>query len=96
MLLDDVKLAIRVSNSVYNDEIQDLIDEAKADMKLVGILDTKIVDTDPLIKRAITTYCKANFGLNNPDSEKLQASYEAIRNHLSMSIEYNGGDVVVV
>jgi uncharacterized phage protein (predicted DNA packaging) len=95
-MLEDVKLAIRISNTAYDGELQDLIDEAKADMKSRGILEAKIVDTDPLIKRAIKTYCKANFGLNNPDSEKLQASYEAIRDHLTMSLDYNGGDVVVI
>lgn len=95
MLLNDVKLALRISNTAYDTEIQDLIDQAKADLKLCGVYEAKIVDTDVLIKRAIVTYSKANFGLNNSDSEKLQASYEAIRNHLSMSIEYNGGDIVV-
>lgn len=88
MLLSDIKLALRISNVAYDTEIQDLIDQAKADLKLCGVLETKIVDTDALIKRAIITYCKANFGLNNPDSDKLQSSYEAIRNHLSMSLDY--------
>lgn len=96
MLLDDVKLAIRMSNTAYDTDIMDLIEEAKADMVLAGIVESAIVETDPLIKRAIKTYCKANFGLNNPDSLKLQQSYEALRNHLSMSIEYNGGDIVAV
>ena len=88
MLLDDVKLALRISNTSYNSEITDLIDQAKADIKLVGVLESKIIDTDILIKRAIITYCKANFGWNNADAQRLQQSYEAIRNHLSMSIEY--------
>ena len=88
MLLDDVKLALRISNTSYDSEITDLIDQAKADIKLVGVLESKIVDTDILIKRAIVTYCKSNFGWSNTDAERLQQSYEAIRNHLSMSIEY--------
>jgi hypothetical protein len=88
MILDDVKLALRISNTAYDGEITDLIEQVKADMKLAGLVEAKIIDTDMLIKRAIVTYCKANFGLNNPDSEKLQQSYEAIRNHLSMSIDY--------
>jgi len=96
MLLDNIKTKIRISNTAYDEEIQDLILEAKADLKLCGVLEAKIVDTDVLIKRAIVTYCKANFGLSNIDSEKLQQSYEAIRNHLAMSIDYNGGGVVVV
>lgn len=94
-MISTVKLALRISNSAYDTEISDLIAEAKADLKLCGLIEEKIVETDALIKRAIVTYCKANFGLNNADSEKLQGSYEAIRNHLSMSIDYNGGVAVV-
>jgi hypothetical protein len=88
MLFYDVKLALRISNAAYDEEIDNLILEAKEDLEWVGILPAKIIDTDVLIKRAILTYCKANFGLNNPDSVKLQLSYEAIRNHLAMSIDY--------
>ena len=87
-MLESVKMALRISNNAYDTEIQDLIEIVKADLKLCGLIGTKIVDTDVLIKRAIVTYCKANFGLNNMDSEKLQRSYEAIRNHLAMSIDY--------
>lgn len=88
MLLDDIKLALRRTNDVFDSEINDLIEQAKADIKLAGVPESKIVDTDPLIKRAIIVYCKANFGLNNPDSEKYQKSYEAIRDHLALSIDY--------
>lgn len=94
-MLDDIKLALRISNIAYDGEIQDLINAAKADMALVGILSTSMLDSDILVKRAITCYVKANFGLNNPDAEKLQASYESIRNHLSMNADHNGGVVIV-
>lgn len=43
---------------------------------------------DPLIKRAIIVYVKANFGWNNPDAEKLQQSYEMLKCHLALSQEY--------
>jgi len=95
MIIDDVKISLRISSTAYDGEIEDLIEEAKADIVSRGVLVEKVIDTDALIKRAIKTYCKANFGLNNPDSERLQTCYEAIRNHLTMSIDYNGGVVVV-
>ena len=94
-MLESVKMALRISNNAYDTEIQDLINIAKADMALVGITEASIVDEDMLIKRAIITFAKANFGLNNPDSEKLQMSYEMIRNHLSMSINYLPPVVVI-
>lgn len=88
MLLDKIKVALRIDGNDLDEEIFDLILAAKADLKLSGVLETKIVDTDPLIIRAITTYCKANFGYDIPDAERYQQSYEMIKNHLSLSQEY--------
>lgn len=84
--LDDAKLALRISNTAYNTEIQGLIDACKIDLQQSGVL--VVSETDALTKQAIVTYCKANFGLNNPDSEKLQQSYNMIKNHLSLSSDY--------
>jgi uncharacterized phage protein (predicted DNA packaging) len=86
-LLDDVKLALRISTSALDDEVSDLIDEAVADLQLSGLV--KVETDDPLIKRAIKTYAKANFGLNNPDSEKLQQAYDSLKSHLSLSADYS-------
>ena len=85
-LIDDIKAILRISNTAYNTEITDLIASAKADLGICGLLDTS--EIDPLIKRAITLYCKANFGYDNPDASKLQQSYEMLRNHLSLSADY--------
>lgn len=88
-ILDDVKTALRISNTAYDSEINDLVAAARADLKLSGILESKVNDdTDPLIKRAITVYVKANFGWNNPDSEKLRQSYDMLKAHLVLSQEY--------
>ena len=88
-ILDDIKIALRISNTAFDTEINDLVAAARADLKLSGILESKVNDdTDPLIKRAITVYVKAHFGWNNPDAEKLQQSYAMIKGHLALSQEY--------
>mgnify|MGYP000935172516 CR=1 FL=1 len=88
-ILDDIKIALRISNTAYDSEIDDLISAARADLRLSGILESKVNDDiDPLIKRAITVYVKAHFGWNNPDAEKLQQSYAMIKGHLALSQEY--------
>lgn len=92
-LLDDMKLALRISNTAYDSEINDLIDECKVDLKLSGVLPEKVVDTDPMIKRAIKTYTKAHFGFDNPDAEKLLQSYDMLKIHLCLSTDYT--EVVV-
>lgn len=87
-LLDAVKKRLRISSSAFDDEVQDLIDAAKADLVLSGVEETKIIDTDPLIKRAVVVYCKAHFGWNNPDADRLQRSYEMLKEHLALAGDY--------
>lgn len=43
---------------------------------------------DPLIKRAITTYCKANFGYDNPEAERFMESYRMLEIHMALSEDY--------
>lgn len=87
-IFDDVKLAVREDNDAFDTEILDIIEAAKLDLKGSGVVE--IDDTDPLIKRAIILYSKANYGLNNPDMEKYQNSYNMLKAHLSFSSDYNG------
>lgn len=85
-MLQKIKDALRVSGSDLDEEIQDLIDAAKADLRLSGI--TKNED-DPLILRAITIYCKAHFGYEEPaQAELFMKSYTALKVHLALSREY--------
>lgn len=92
-MLEDVKAALRVSGDDLNLEIQDLIEAAKSDLILSGVHESKVVDTDPLIKRAIIVYCKAHFGYDDPKlSERFQESYTSLKHHLTLSAEYTVGD----
>lgn len=88
-LLDDTKTALRISLTTtdFDIEVQDLIDAAKADLGLSGVI--AVAETDPLIKRAIITYCKAHFGYDNPDADRLAKSYEMLKSHLSLAEDYN-------
>lgn len=80
--------ALRIKSNAFDDEILDLIAAAIADLALVGI--TKAEDVhDPLIKMAIKTYVKANFGWDNPDKESLHQSYLQQKMSLSVAGGYN-------
>jgi len=93
-LLDDVKLALRISpgTTAYDGEVQDLIAAAKADLKRAGVdpakVDAEDEDLDPLIKRAIVVYCKVEFGWDNPDAERLARAYEHLVAALTLSQDY--------
>ncbi len=96
-MLEKIKKYLRISNNAFDEEINDLIETAKSDLIISGVTETKANDeTDSLIIRAIIIYCKAHFGWNNPDSEKLQKSYDMLKIHLALSTEYNTEFEVVV
>jgi len=94
MLIDDVKLNLRITHSSMDAEILDLVDAAKMQLKLSGIVEAAMLDTDPMIKRAIILYSKANFGLDNAESDKYQIRFDSLVAHLSMCPEYNTSAVV--
>lgn len=92
-LLDKVKLTCRVTTVVYDSELTDLIDAALADLGITDIDANKLVktDTDPLIERAIMTYCKMNFGyatLTGDQYDRLKASYDEQKSQLLMSSKF--------
>lgn len=90
-LLDDVKKALRISSTAYDDEVKDLISAGKSDLRLTGIYfkeETEGLPLDTTIKRAVITYCKANFGYDNPDAERFEKSYVMLKQHLSLAGDY--------
>ena len=87
--LASVRHSVRLSSTVHDGELTDLINAARADLVLGGVLESKAADeTDPLILQAISTYVKAEFGLDNADAEKYRNSYEMLKRHLQLSSEY--------
>ena len=87
-MLNKVKLALRINNSAFDEEILDLIDACKKDLELAGIASSNINTNNEMIIRAINLYCKANFGFDNPDAEKNMKAYESIKSLLTLCSEY--------
>ena len=90
-LLDDVRSYLRIdaSDTSFDVEIQDLIGAVQTELTDVGV-DPVLVSsaTDSLIKMAITTYCKANFGYDTDNAEALVSSYEKLKIYLMNSSTY--------
>lgn len=83
-ILDDVKLALRVSTDAFDSELNDLIDSAELDLGIAGV---SYAEADALVKRAIITYVKLHFG--EPDEyERLKASYDEQKAQMSMATGY--------
>jgi len=85
-LATKAKAACRVATTYYDDEIEDLVDAALKDLPLGGATVT-IDTTDPLIIRAVCTYCKMNLG--NPENyDRLKASYDEQKAQLGTATGY--------
>lgn len=87
-LTEKMRAALRISSTSakITEEIEDCIGACKADLRNDGV--KAIDETDKLIIRAITLYCKAEFGYNN-NAEKFRKSYDTLKMRLAMSGEYN-------
>lgn len=89
-MLNKVKLALRISNSAYDEEITDLIRACKKELELAGIASSNISDTDEMIIQTVINYCKAYFGYDNPDADRYIKSYESLKAFLCLNYNKEG------
>lgn len=71
--LEKVKNALRIDGNEHDEELTDLISAAKAEMIESGAHESKVIESNSLIFRAITLYCKANFGYDDENGKFAQA-----------------------
>jgi len=85
-MLEKCKNALGVTDPEYDDEIQDLIDAAEADLGIAGVIKNE-AEEDPLIRRAVKTYVAMSFGA--PENYmQLLASYETQKAQLMSATGY--------
>ena len=84
-ILSAAKLALRITTTAFDTEIQDLIDAALIDLRQAGIVN---FDTsDPMIRRAVITFVRLNFGAPD-DYDRLKRSYDEQKGQLGMATGY--------
>lgn len=84
-MLSKVKLALRITTNAYDDELSGLIEAAKLDLDIAGVIIP--AELDAIVSLAIITYCKCHFG--EPDEyDRLKASYDEQKAQLSMCTGY--------
>lgn len=84
-MLNKVKMALRITTTAYDDELMDLIEAAKLDLGIAGVVVPNQIDA--IVSRAIITYCKMSFGLPE-DYDRLKASYDEQKAQLSNATGY--------
>lgn len=85
MIIDKVRMALRISKDAYDAELNMLIDSAKLDLGIAGVELPSALDA--LCETAIITYCKMSFGLPE-DYDRLKKSYDEQKAQLSTATGY--------
>lgn len=91
-MLHAVKTALRMKSRTFDDEVQGTIDACKADLRMKGVKSPDLARTvrkpsDPLIRRAIILYAKAEFNFED-QGERYQKAYDSLKCALMLSGDY--------
>lgn len=84
-LIDKVREACRVKTTDLDGELTDLINSAKLDLGIAGVIIPS--PNDELVETAIKTYCKMHFGLPE-NQEWLEKSYKEQKQQLQTATGY--------
>ena len=86
---------LRISNELSDSELNDLAEAAKTELKIAGVSDDKVNDEgDQLIRTAIVSYVKANYGFDSPEADQYRVVFENMKKRLTLSSVYRYGDNV--
>ena len=84
-MLEMVKTALRIKTTAYDSELTYLIEAAKLDLGIAGVVIP--AELDDIVKRAIITFCKLSFGLPE-DYDRLKMSYDEQKAQLVTATGY--------
>lgn len=82
-----VKTALRITTTQFDDELEHLIDSALLDLGFGGMKAIEKAEADDVVKQAVVTYCKMNFGLPE-DYDRLKRSYDEQKAQLGTATGY--------
>ena len=84
-ILSAVKLALRITTTAFDSELYDLINAGMVDLRQAGI--TNMDTSDPMVRRAIITFCRLNFGAPD-DYDRLKRSYDEQKAQMGLATGY--------
>ncbi len=84
-ILSAVKMALRISTNVFDMQLQDLVDAAKLDLGIAGVVLPSTMDA--IVRTAIITYVRLHFGQPD-DYDRLKRSYDEQKAQLSTATGY--------
>lgn len=92
-LIEKIKASMRIKHSELDTDIRDNIMAAASDLSRAGVMPyanvkKKALKDDPLITKAVELYCKAQTDFLGK-GDQFEASYEKLRDALSLCGDYN-------
>ena len=75
-IVDKVKLALRISHTLLDTEIADVITSARQELKRAGVDSAKAEGDDEIVETAIKTYALAYYASDVKDAERYQESFK--------------------
>lgn len=88
-LLEQMKVALRVKNAQFDDEITSVINAARAELVRAGVSAERANDeSDDLITSAIRTYVLATYSTDTKLTDGYQLSFESQKENLRKSAGY--------
>ena len=87
--IEKMRKAVRLNGTAFDDELTDLIEEARRDMESLGVLVTKTTDeTDMLILGAVRCFVRWKFAQTPEDENGNMRDYMTLRDELRRKTEY--------
>ena len=83
-LIEQAKLALRISTEAFDEQIKMLLDAADLDLGVAGVLTD---EDDAILRQAKITYVLMHFGQPD-DYDRLKASYDEQKAQLSTCTGY--------
>lgn len=91
-MFERVKLALRISHNLLDDEIKSTISAAISELKRLGVADSVLpslgTDGDPLVQQAIITYCLMKLSSNEKLLQGYADSFALQVDNIRKSVEY--------
>lgn len=84
-ILSAVKMALRISTNAFDMQLQDLVEAAKLDLGIAGVVLPSAMDA--IVRTAIITYVRLHFGQPD-DYDRLKRSYDEQKAQLSTATGY--------
>ena len=85
-MLEKIKLALRITHTALDEDIQSDIDACKADLKLCGVVHA--AEDDPLIFNAVKLWCRSIYTDDTAKGAEYLRRYDALKSCLMMAEGY--------